>query len=180
MKIPSVSRMCHMPEILPMSQMHDIKLNTLLSVLTSSQWGQHTCAILLRKSGPGGICIRDVWLWGRCLSLFPPHHKKVKLLVTQSCPNLCDPMVYPWNFPGKNNGVGCNSLLQGIFPTQGSNPGLLHCRQILYNLSYRGKPHTTEPLINNQLLRPLELWRTTCKNITVIYLDEWLNHRMWS
>ena len=37
--------------------------------------------------------------------------------------------------PGKNKGVGCHDLLQGIFPTQGSNPGLLHCRQILYHRS---------------------------------------------
>ena len=37
-----------------------------------------------------------------------------------------------WNSPGQNTGVGNLSLLQGIFPTQGSNPGLLHCRQILY------------------------------------------------
>ena len=39
--------------------------------------------------------------------------------------------------PGKNTGVGCHSLLQGIFPTQGSNPGLPHCRWILYCLSTR-------------------------------------------
>ena len=39
--------------------------------------------------------------------------------------------------PGKNTGVDCNSLLQGIFPTQESNPDLLHCRQIPYHLSYR-------------------------------------------
>ena len=37
--------------------------------------------------------------------------------------------------PGKNSGVGCHDLLQGIFPTQGSYPGLLHCRQILYHRS---------------------------------------------
>ena len=37
----------------------------------------------------------------------------------------------PWGFPGKNTGVGCRFLLQGIFPTQGSNPGLLYCRQML-------------------------------------------------
>ena len=49
MKISCVSRMCHTPEILTMSQMHDTKLNVLLSVLTSSQWGQHICAILLKK-----------------------------------------------------------------------------------------------------------------------------------
>ena len=41
----------------------------------------------------------------------------------------------------KNSGVGCYSLLQGIFPTQGSNLGLLHCRQILYHLSHQGS-HT--------------------------------------
>ena len=44
----------------------------------------------------------------------------------------------PWGFPGKNTGVGCHSLLQGIFLTQGSNPGFLHCGQILYHLSHQG------------------------------------------
>ena len=42
--------------------------------------------------------------------------------------------------PGKHTGVGCHSLLQGIFSTQGSNPGLLHGRQILYHLSHEGSP----------------------------------------
>ena len=42
-------------------------------------------------------------------------------------------------FPGKSTGVGCHSLLQGIFLTQGRNPGLLHCRQTLYLLSHRGR-----------------------------------------
>ena len=45
-------------------------------------------------------------------------------------------LLRPWEAPGKNTGVGCHFLLQGIFLTQGSNPGLLHCRQILYQLSY--------------------------------------------
>ena len=44
----------------------------------------------------------------------------------------------PCNSPSQNTGVGNLSLLQGIFPTQGSNPGLPHCRQILYQLSYQG------------------------------------------
>ena len=44
----------------------------------------------------------------------------------------------PWNSPGQNTGVGSHSLPQGIFPTQGSKPGLLHCRQILYQLSHQG------------------------------------------
>jgi len=44
-------------------------------------------------------------------------------------------LLCPWDSPGKNTGVGCHFLLQGIFSTQGSNPGLLHCWQILYRLS---------------------------------------------
>jgi len=44
----------------------------------------------------------------------------------------------PWNSPGQNTGVGSLSLLQGIFPTQGLNPGLPHCRRILYQLSHKG------------------------------------------
>ena len=42
--------------------------------------------------------------------------------------------------PGKNIGVGCHAFLQGIFPTQGWNPGLPHCREILYQLSHKGSP----------------------------------------
>ena len=46
----------------------------------------------------------------------------------------------PWNFPGKNTGLGTCFLLQGIFPTQGSNLSLPHCRQILYHLRHQGSP----------------------------------------
>ena len=54
----------------------------------------------------------------------------------------CSPprLLSPWDFPGKNTGVGCHFLLQEIFPTQGSNPGLPHCRQTLYHLSHQGSP----------------------------------------
>ena len=65
--------------------------------------------------------------------------------VAQSCLTLCDPMDYsPWNSSGQNTGVGSLSLLHGIFLTQGSNPGLPHCRHILYQLSYKGSPRTLE------------------------------------
>ena len=47
-------------------------------------------------------------------------------------------LLHPWDFPGKNTGVGCYFLLQGIFPTQELNPGFLHCRQMLYPLSHQG------------------------------------------
>ena len=50
----------------------------------------------------------------------------------------------PWNSPGQNTGVGSCSLLQGIFPTWGSNQGLLHCRRILYQLSHKGSPGILE------------------------------------
>ena len=66
-------------------------------------------------------------------------------LVTQLCPTLCDPMDCSppgssahGDSPGKSIGVGCHALLQGILPTEGSNPGLLHCSQILYHLSHQG------------------------------------------
>ena len=48
------------------------------------------------------------------------------------------------DFPGKNTGVGCHALLQGIFPTHGLNPGLLHFRWIFYHLSYQGSPRILE------------------------------------
>ena len=68
-------------------------------------------------------------------------------LVAQLCPTLCDPMdcsppgsSVHGDSPGKKTGVGSHALLQGIFPTQGSNPGLPHCRRILYRLSHQGSP----------------------------------------
>ena len=50
----------------------------------------------------------------------------------------------PWNSPGQDTGVGSLSLLQGIFPTQGLNPGLRHCRRILYQLSHEGRSRSQE------------------------------------
>ena len=69
----------------------------------------------------------------------------VLCLVAQSCMTLCNcrgcsppGSSVHGDSPGKSTGVGC--LLQGIFPTQRSNPGLLHCRQILYRLSHQEAP----------------------------------------
>ena len=53
-------------------------------------------------------------------------------------------LLCPWDSPGKSTGVGCPALLQGIFPTQGSNQGLLYRRQILYCLSHQGSPRILE------------------------------------
>ena len=70
---------------------------------------------------------------------------QVKVQVTQLYLTLCDSMdCSPWNSSGQNTQVGSLSLLQGIFPTQGSNPGLRHCRQILYQLSHKGSQRILE------------------------------------
>ena len=61
----------------------------------------------------------------------------MKVKVVQLCPTLQPHELYsPWNSPGQNTGVGSCSLLQGIFPTQVLDPGLPHCRQILYQPSH--------------------------------------------
>ena len=88
---------------------------------------------------------------------FLSQQSTLRYMVTPSFPSLSfltlrhvQLFVTPWTaarqaplfmgFPGKKTGVGCHSLLHGIFPTQGSNPGLPHCRQILYCLSHQGSP----------------------------------------
>ena len=75
----------------------------------------------------------------------------VLYLVTELFLTLCHPMdcsppgtSVHGDSPGKNSGVGCHALLQGILPTQISNPGLPPCRQILYRLSHQGSPRIPE------------------------------------
>ena len=97
----------------------------------------------------GWTCV-CVWYMCVCECVHVCVHKcecvLVKVKVAQSCPTLCDPMCYtsPWNSPGKNTGVGRLSLIQGIFPTQGLNPGLPHCRWILHQLSHKGNSRILE------------------------------------
>ena len=67
-------------------------------------------------------------------------------------------LLCPWDFPGKNTGVGCHSLPHGVFPTQGSNPGLPHCRQVLHQLSHEGSP-----LLN------ISCWKEFYATIAVLY-----------
>ena len=71
----------------------------------------------------------------------------------------------PWNSPGQNTGVGSLSLLQGIIPTQGSNPGLPHCRRILYQLSHKGNPRMLEWVaypFSSRSSRPRNRIRVSC------------------
>ena len=76
-----------------------------------------------------------------------PSCSQVKWLKITVCPALRNPTdcsppdsSVHGGSPGKDTGVGCHALLQGIIPTQGSNSGLLHCRRILYHLSHPGRP----------------------------------------
>ena len=92
----------------------------------------------------------------QCRNSFLPGEFKKNLLkglvrewvkVAQSCPTLCDPMDYtvPEILQARiNTGVDNLSLFQGIFPTQGSNPGLPHCRWIISQLSHKGSPRILE------------------------------------
>ena len=78
-----------------------------------------------------GILKLLVWKWKWSRSVLS------KLFVTQW--TVLGPVfLHPWDFPGKNTGVGCHFLLQEIFLTQGLNSGLPHCKQILYRLSHQG------------------------------------------
>ena len=81
----------------------------------------------------GGPALDKHMVWG----------KPALFLAVETCWTLCDPMDYGLpgssvhgDSPGKNTGVGYHALLQGIFPTQGSNPGFPHCRRILYHLCH--------------------------------------------
>ena len=75
--------------------------------------------------------------------------KCLQHFVTGERPHGLEParLLCPWDSPGKNTGVGCYALLQGIFPTQGSVLGLLHCRRILNHVSHQGSTEScqTEP-----------------------------------
>ena len=98
---------------------------------------------------------------------------QVMCLITQSCLTLCNPRdcsppgsSVHGDSPGKNTGAGCHALLQRIFPTQGSNPGLPHSRWILYYLSHQ--EHYTNWIFffffNAVFLLPLELWTAPSVN----------------
>ena len=93
-------------------------------------------------------------------------------LIAQSSPTLCDPMDYNppgssvhGDSPDKNTEKGCH--VQGIFPTQGSNPGIPHCRMILYQLSYQGKEMAT-PLQYSCLKNPMDggAWWATVHGVS--------------
>ena len=91
--------------------------------------------------------------------------------IAQLCPTLFDPMdcsppgsSVHGDSPGKNTRVSCHALLEGIFPSQGSNPGLLHCRQILYRLSHQGS-------LNNSIVKSSNLLRLNSSLVDYLELE---------
>ena len=115
--------------------------------------------------------------WAKQIENHPSHSSLCCVVLSRcrvrlfSTPWLQPTRICPWDSPGKNTGVGCHFLLQGIFPNQGLNPGLLHCRRIHYQLSYQGSPHSSlirskglaqAPLLHDPSLPPLQcpwIWR---------------------
>ena len=91
-----------------------------------------------------------------------------------SCVNSLKPqeLYSPWNSPGQNTGVGSLPFLQGIFPTQGSNPGLPHRRQILYQLSHQGSPILPYYYIINTSLGYHETMHIRVLSIGKILIDK--------
>ena len=103
-----------------------------------SNWLKHRIDVLMKMPG---ISVR---MWKLPFIKFP-----LIFTESESCSVMSNSLwphgLYnPWNSPGQNTGVGSCSLLQGIFPTQGSNPGFLHYRQTLYQQSHQGSPRILE------------------------------------
>ena len=94
--------------------------------------------------GVCGVCVLSGSVLSKSLwpNLLYERESESRSVVSYSLPP--HGLYRPWNSPDQNTGVGNLSLLQGIFPTQGSNPGLLHYRQILYQLSHKGSPRIQE------------------------------------
>ena len=102
--------------------------------------------ITTSRDFPGGPVVKDLPSKAACACLCAES--------LQSCPTLCEParLLCPWDSPGKDAGVGCHALLQGIFPTQGSNPcfiRLLPWQAVLYTSNTQCRVHGYNPWSGN-------------------------------
>ena len=114
--------------------------------------------------------------------------KTFKAGESESCSILTDSLwphglCSPWNSLGQNTGVGSLSLLQGIFPIQGSNPAFPHCRQILYQLSHKGSPLKLVTTVNLGLGREKGWVLGRCGTkwngdfvLSISFVSNFLNH----
>ena len=140
---------------------------------------------VMRQEWPKNILKRNSWLSCWPLQIF------VSLETLEICSLfsseseshlvvLCDPMAYPWNSPGQNTGVGNHSLFQGIFPTQGLNPGLPALQADSLLAEPPGKPKNTgmsslsllQRIFPTQELN-LGLWHCSGLAVAIPFLGEW-------
>ena len=100
-------------------------------------WSQAPSCHLFSTHNPYPLCFFPVFT-----SWVPKSHYSYLVVSDSLWPHGLWPtrLLWPWNSPGKNTRVGSHSLLQGFFPTQGLNPGILNCRKILYHLSHQESP----------------------------------------
>ena len=143
-----------------------LKLSSLLNLLSvpAVKYKSHYVLSILRKKTLGILCwssdwelplqLAQVWSLVRKLSESESHSVVSDSLRPRG---LCS----PWHSPGQNTGVSSLFLLQGIFPTQGLNPGLLHCRQILYQVSHKESPRILE-----WVAYPFSSWSSRPRNWT--------------
>ena len=162
-----------------------------MSKLLGGVWPE--CSCWLASEGPccprdmGPLCPTKPWeCWLPCRE-----SESLSVLLDSLRPHglwsarvLC-----PWDFLGKNSGVGCHSLLQGIFPTQGLKPGLPHCRQILYHLNHQERPAVDLSLshhLKHGVYQPVS-WPSRCPTretkartpfLKVLLAPSWLQHSL--
>ena len=144
-------------------------------------WGGQSSSCFRAEASTGG-CRRAALRTSAGTSRVHSSIVSVTLVSNSLRPHGLQParLLCPWDSPGKNTGVGCHSFLQGIFPTQGSNPGLPHCRQILYRLSHQGSPsveYVSHHTRNPRLLLKSTLWlmagfKSTCGHRSRVSLQK--------
>ena len=148
----------------------DIMIFTLLlcgSLDRKAVWGKRDACVCMAESLPCSLettttlltsytPIKNKKFWKRnsqlkkiILILFRKSFYLYQKVISECCSVVSDYLRHhglysPWNSPGQNTGEGSLSLLQGLFPTQRLNPGLLHCWWILYQLSHQGSPRILE------------------------------------
>ena len=126
-----------------------------LSSSTPQVWRAADC---LSKAGRGG---------GRWCSLWSENHS---VFSDSLRPN---GLYSPWDSPGQNTRVGSLSLLQGIFPTQGSNPGLPHCRLSLYQLSHKGCSLVETQMSESHTEECWKKWTTATHLLSALPCPPW-------
>ena len=130
-------------------------------------------SLLWKRSASGYLILYRFWTL-ISVSLTLPGFQRSE---SESCSVVSDSLwpygLYsPWNSPGQNIGVVSLSFLQGIFPTQGLNPGLPHCRWILYQLSWSGKPRNTGVgRFSRESSRPRNGTKVSC--IASVFFTNW-------